>query len=322
MVFKMLYPFYDVVIFSQVGEFSHPGLWLARSLRRLKMEGGRLDCQESLTSMYPYLIEIGPLRIASYGTMVALAFLTSYYVLKKELERRGMDAELASSLITAELIGGLVGAKLYYVLFETPPSLTWGQTLSILFSGSGLTWYGGVVLATLAGVWVVRRQRIPFVPILDATAPALAIGYAIGRIGCQLAGDGCYGIPTDLPWGMAYPNGVVPTLEKVHPTPVYETLTGLAIFGLLWRTRKHLPQPGLSFCMYLVLAGLGRFLVEFIRRNPKLLWGLSDGQLISLGLMAMGLIWGGRLLTKPVSDGEKTEVERPQKKEVASERRR
>lgn len=260
--------------------------------------------------MYPYLVEIGPLKIASYGTMVALAFLTSFYVLKKELERKGMDAELASSLITAELIGGLIGAKLYYVLFEIPPSQTWGQILRILFSGSGLAWYGGVVLATLTGMWVVRRHRVPLVPILDATAPALAIGYAIGRIGCQLAGDGCYGIPTDLPWGMAYPNGVVPTLVKVHPAPVYETLTGLAIFGLLWRTRKHLSQPGLSFCLYLVLAGLGRFLVEFIRRSPKLLWGLSDDQLISLGIMGIGLIWGIRLLVKSLSVEEKEEAEK------------
>lgn len=261
--------------------------------------------------MYPYLVEIGPLKIASYGTMVALAFLTSFYVLKKELERKGMDAELASSLITAELIGGLIGAKLYYVLFEIPPSQTWGQILRILFSGSGLAWYGGVVLAPLVGVWVVRRHRIPLVPILDATAPALAIGYAVGRIGCQLAGDGCYGIPTDLPWGMTYPNGVVPTLEKVHPAPVYETLMGLAIFGLLWGTRKRLLWPGLSFSVYLVLAGLARFVVEFVRRNPKLLWGLSDDQFISLGIMAMGLIWGTRLLTKPVSVREKKQTEGP-----------
>jgi len=139
--------------------------------------------------------------------------------------------------------------------------------------------------------------------VLDATAPALAVGYAIGRIGCQLAGDGCYGIPTDLPWGMAYPQGVVPPLEKVHPTPVYETLMGLMIFGLLWGMRKRFPQPGLAFCLYLVLAGLAHFLVEFIRRNPKLLWGLSDDQLISLGMMGMGLIWGGKLLTKFLSGG-------------------
>jgi phosphatidylglycerol---prolipoprotein diacylglyceryl transferase len=250
----------------------------------------------------PYIVEIGPLKIASYGTMVALAFLAGFHVLKKELERKGMGEELASSLVTAELIGGLVGAKLYFVLFEIPPNQTWGEIFRILFSGSGLVWYGGVGLATLSGIWVVRRHRVSLVMVLDATAPALAVGYAIGRIGCQLAGDGCYGIPTDLPWGMAYPQGVVPTLEKVHPTPVYETLTGLMIFGLLWGMRKRFPQPGFAFCLYLVLAGLVRFLVEFVRCNPELLWGLSDDQLISLGMMGMGLIWGGRLLAKSPSE--------------------
>lgn len=115
---------------------------------------------------------------------------------------------------------------------------------------------------------------------------------------------------------------MVPTLEKVHPTPVYETLMGLAIFGFLWGTRKHLPQPGLSFSIYLVLAGLARFLVEFIRRNPKLVWGLSDDQLISLGMMAMGLVWSGKLLIKSLFVGEKEDAERVYKKGAASERRR
>ena len=249
--------------------------------------------------MCPYLIEIGSLKIASFGTMVALAFLTGFYVLKKELERKGMDPELASPLVTAELLGGILGAKLYYVLFETPSAQTWGQVLRTLFSGSGVTWYGGFVLATLSGIWVVKRHKASLVSILDASAPALAIGYAIGRIGCQLAGDGCYGIPTDLPWGMAYPRGVVPTLEKVHPTPVYETLMGLAIFGILWATRRRLLRPGLSFCLYLVLFGPARFFVEFIRLNPKVLWGLSDAQLISIGLMGAGLVGGIWLLTRP-----------------------
>ena len=252
--------------------------------------------------MCPYLIEIGSLRIASFGTMVALAFLTGFYVLKKELERKGLDSELASSLVTAELLGGLIGAKLYYVLFEALPVQTWGQALRSLFSGSGLTWYGGFILAVVAGIWVVKRHRAPLVPVLDATAPALAIGYAIGRIGCQLAGDGCYGVPTDLPWGMAYPKGVVPTLEKVHPTPVYETLAGLVIFGILWTSKKRFPRPGFSFCLYLVLAGLARFLVEFIRLNPKVVWGLSDAQLVSVGMMGAGLVGGIWLRWKALAD--------------------
>ena len=245
--------------------------------------------------MCPYLLEIGPLKIASFGTMVALAFLTALFFINRELRRKGINSDLGSSIITAGLVGGLVGSKLYFVLFETPSGMSWGETFGAIFSGSGLTFYGGFVVAAGTITWVIRRHRAPFLPVADAVGIGLAIGYAIGRIGCQLAGDGDYGIPTDLPWGMAYPDGVVPTLEKVHPTPVYETLMGLGIFGVLWSTRQRLQIPGLSFCLYLVLSGLARFAVEFIRLNPRVLWGLSDAQLISLAAIAVGVGWGALL---------------------------
>ena len=248
--------------------------------------------------MYPYILKIGPITIASFGLMVALGFLTALYFLKKELERKGIDPELGSSIITAAMVGGLVGAKLYYVFFETPAGMTWGETFGTIFSGAGLTWYGGFVVATAAAVWLVHRHGTPMLPVADAAGIALAVGYGIGRIGCQLAGDGDYGIPTDLPWGMAYPDGVVPTLAKVHPTPVYETLSHLSIFGFLWSTRKRIRTPGLSFCLYLTLAGLARFLVEFIRINQQVLWGLSDAQLLSIAMMGVGLVWGATLLRR------------------------
>ena len=256
--------------------------------------------------MYPFLFQIGPfevfgrqlgpLVIASFGTMVALGFLAALYVLRRELARKGLDPELGSSIITAGMLGGIAGAKLYFVLFEMGPSATWGEALRGLFSGSGLTWYGGFAVAAAAIVWLVRRHGAPCLPVADAAGLALALGYGIGRIGCQLAGDGDYGAPTDLPWGMAYPDGVVPTFEKVHPTPVYETLMSLAIFGALWSTRKRLDLPGLSFCVYLVLSGLARFLVEFLRINPRVLWGLSEAQLISLAVVLVGSGAGFRLL--------------------------
>jgi phosphatidylglycerol---prolipoprotein diacylglyceryl transferase len=253
--------------------------------------------------MHPYLLKLGPFTIASFGLMVALGFLTALYFLKRELSRQGLDPELGSSIITAGMVGGLAGAKLYYVLFETPPGMTWGETFRVVFSGAGLTWYGGFIVAAAAIVWLIRRWQAPLLRVADAAGIALAIGYAIGRIGCQLAGDGDYGVPTDLPWGMAYPDGVVPTLEKVHPTPVYETLSNLGIFALLWSTRRRLRTPGLSFCLYLVATGLARFLVEFIRLNPRVLWGLSDAQLISLGMMATGLGLGAWLLRRRPVEG-------------------
>ena len=240
--------------------------------------------------MYPYLLQIGPITIASFGLMVALGFLAALQVLSRELQRREVAdaADLASSIITTAMIGGLIGAKLYFVLFETPPNLEWGELFDLVFSGYGLTWYGGFIVATAAVIWQMRRRAVPVLQVADATGMALALGYAIGRIGCQLAGDGDYGAPTDLPWGMAYPNGVVPTLEKVHPAPVYETVAHLAIFAILWKTRETIGPPGLSFCAYLVLSGMARFSVETIRINPRVLWGLSEAQLISAAMIAVG----------------------------------
>ena len=246
--------------------------------------------------MYPYLLEIGPLTIASFGTMVAIGFLTAMLILKKDFARKGIDPEMGSSLITAAMVGGLVGAKLYFVVFELPPTQTWGELARGIFSGSGLTWYGGFIVATGAVIWTIRRNGVPLWSAADSIGMALAAGYAIGRIGCQLAGDGDYGVPTDLPWAMAYPDGVVPTFEKVHPAPVYETLMGGGIFALLWGLRARPWPTGLSFCFYLMLSGVARFAVEIIRINPKVLAGLSGAQLISLALVAIGIFGAVRLL--------------------------
>ena len=253
--------------------------------------------------MYPVLLEFGPITIHSFGAMVALAFLAGLYVIKKELQRRGIDPELGSSVVTAAMVGGLVGAKFYFVLFETPEGLGGWELLRSLFSGSGLTFYGGFIVSAAAVVWVIRRRQVPVLPVADAIGIGAALGYALGRIGCQLAGDGDYGVPTELPWGMAYPDGVVPTLEIVHPTPVYETLAGLAICSILWFGRTRIETPGVLLCIYLVLSGAARFAVEFIRINQKVLWGLSDAQLISLVMIAVGLVLGYRLLDRAARSG-------------------
>ncbi|MBT3346375.1 MAG: prolipoprotein diacylglyceryl transferase [Gemmatimonadetes bacterium] len=250
--------------------------------------------------MYPYWLEIGSFRLPTFGPMVVLGFLVAHYVIKRELQRRKIDPELASNLVTAAVVGGLIGAKSWFVIFELPPWADWGDTLSAVFSGSGLTWHGGFLLATGLVIWTIRRHAAPLPHVADAVGMGLAIGYGIGRIGCQLAGDGDYGIPTDLPWGMAYPNGVVPTNEVVHPAPVYETLAGAAIFALLWTTRRWFERwPGLSFSVYLLLAGTSRLLVEFIRRNPEAALGLTWAQWVSLGMMVAGLTIASRLLTRP-----------------------
>jgi phosphatidylglycerol:prolipoprotein diacylglycerol transferase len=227
------------------------------------------------TDVYPYWLEIGSFRLPTFGPMVVLGFLAGHYVMKREFSRQGIDPELATSLVTAGILGGLAGAKLYFVLFELPDYLTWGEMLRSLFSGSGLTFHGGFVVAGLAVVWTIARRGAQLAPTADTCGMALTIGYALGRIGCQLAGDGDYGIPTDLPWGMAYPNGVVPTTQIV--------------------LGAH--RPGLLFCLYLILTGVARFSVETIRLNPEVISGLTGAQLFSLGIVAMGVVIGVRLIT-------------------------
>jgi len=185
-------------------------------------------------------------------------------------------------------IGGWVGARLFLIptgwdYFTTDP-------ISFLLSSSGWVWYGGLIGGTVAAGMLAKRRKLSLLLLADIAAPALAMGLAIGRIGCQLAGDGDYGVPTDLPWGMSYPNGVVPTTERVHPAPVYEMLACFAIFAYLWRRRLHNPPTGDLFGRYLVLTALVRFLIEFVRRNPAWLVGLTTAQWMSIGLSLFGVL--------------------------------
>jgi len=256
--------------------------------------------------MYPYLFEIGPITVASFGLMVATGFLVAMHVLGRELKRSGIveSSEVATLVIHTALIGGLIGAKGYFLLIEAGEPLfseQWFDLLSFKNLGYGLTWYGGFVVATVAVLWRLKRKQLPALVIADNAVIALAIGYAIGRIGCQLAGDGDYGVPTDLPWGMAYPDGVVPTSEKVHPAPVYETLSHLIIFVTLKILRRSTWVPGQLVAGYFVLAGIARFGVESIRLNPRIAFGLSEAQIISVLLIIVGLIWGAMLCRQPRS---------------------
>jgi phosphatidylglycerol:prolipoprotein diacylglycerol transferase len=165
------------------------------------------------------------------------------------------------------------------------------QPLTDSLTLSGMAWYGGLGLAVATVALLSKvRWRAPLLPVLDSIAPPLAVGQAIGRTGCLLSGDGCYGIATDLPWGMTFPNGVVPTSIAVHPTPAYEALLCLATFGVLrWMTVRN-PAPGRAFCWYLILAGIGRFSVEFLRRDPTLALGLTWAQFVSIGVALLGLL--------------------------------
>ncbi|MFH1729594.1 MAG: prolipoprotein diacylglyceryl transferase [Pseudomonadota bacterium] len=239
--------------------------------------------------MYPVIFQWGKITIASYGTMLVCAFLTCYFLTKYEFKRLNLPEKLVEDLIFFAMIGGIVGSKIYF-LFENFKAFL-DNPIKMAFSTSGFTAYGGFFLAVMLCIYAIKKAKVKIITVTDAVAPMLAIGYGIGRIGCQLAGDGCYGIPSSLPWAMAYPNGVIPTLQAVHPTPVYETIYGITLFAVLWLLRKKDFKPGRLISIYLIFTGLGRLLVEFIRLNEKVLFGLTGAQVIGIVAIVFG-IWG------------------------------
>jgi phosphatidylglycerol:prolipoprotein diacylglycerol transferase len=258
--------------------------------------------------MIPFL-HLGPLTIPTFGLMVATGLLVAAYVLQADFDRRRAAFEPAKKRTNSQperkdegflIIGvagfaGLVGARLYHVL-ESPSEFfadPWPQ----LFSRFGFAWFGGFLGGLLALIILARYLKIPLLQFLDICSPAAAVGYAIGRIGCLLSGDGDYGRATSLPWGMSFPNGVVPTTDRVHPTPLYEFFIWLAIAAFLWHAGKrtlHEPRArGQIFCSYLILTGVARFLIEIIRINPRPFFGLSNAQTASVVSVAAGavLLW-------------------------------
>jgi phosphatidylglycerol:prolipoprotein diacylglycerol transferase len=230
-------------------------------------------------------IHIGPLELKTFGICFALGFLAAGLLIGRRLRELGHPVDWAYEMIFAGLIGGLVGSRVDY-LIQNWDEVS-GDLLGNVFSGSGLVWFGGLVGGALGVVLWARWRGWLGWRMFDTAAVPLAVGYAVGRVGCQLSGDGDYGTRSDLPWAMAYPEGTVPTTEEVHPTPVYETLAlGLAAL-VLWRLRDRF-APGVLFGLYLVIAGVERFLIEFIRRNDEVVVGLTQAQLISLVLMGLG----------------------------------
>lgn len=233
-------------------------------------------------------IDVLGISVKTFGVMFALAFLASGAVVARRMRELGRPVDWAYEMGFAALVGGLVGARAYYFVEEYDSAK--GDILGAIFSGGGLVWYGGLIGGALAVVaWAAWRGTLNL-GLLDMAAPALAVGYAVGRVGCQVSGDGDYGDPSGLPWAMAYPDGAVPTDESVHPTPIYETLAMGLVAWMLWRWRDVL-RPGVLFAVYLMLAGFERFLVEFVRRNDEVLLGLTAPQLQSLALFLAGAGW-------------------------------
>ncbi len=271
--------------------------------------------------MYPELFSIGPIKFHSFGAMLALAFLAANYLLSKEIERKKIYPDVSSTVTFLTIVLGVAGSKLFHLIENFDRFLR--NPIGEAFSAGGLTFYGGMIVATIGNLIYLRSQKIAPLRFLDAVAPGLMIGYGIGRIGCLLAGDGCYGEPCDLPWAMTFPNGYVSTLASenpdlvrqfkelfpgievpkdipVHPTPLYELFYSAVFFALLWKLRT-IPKPaGWIFFVYLILQATGRFSVEFIRLNPSILFGLSEAQVIAIAMILAGVFGLWRVSKEPI----------------------
>ena len=234
--------------------------------------------------MYPVLFRLGSFDITSFGAMVALGAVLGILLLRSEMVRSGLDGGKGIDAALVGVLGGLAGAKLLYVIEH------WAEPLSdTLLSRGGMSWFGGLTGGVLAGLAMVAYARLPLLKVLSAAAPALALGQAVGRIGCFLVGDD-YGRATSLPGGIAFPQGLPPTTARVHPTQLYEFTLLLAIAGVLVWLRRRGTADRVVVAWYLVLAGGMRFLIEIVRVNQVVVAGLTTAQLFSLALVLLG-VW-------------------------------
>lgn len=309
--------------------------------------------------MYPDLFSLGPITIHSFGLMAMLGFLVGTLLMHGEFRHLGLDPDLAVTIATAALIGGFVGARIYYMIehwheFATPlgdvfwrGGLSWyggllgvmlpwawrmaaiktrkstaplfskpavflslligylgarlpivvhywrnvDESFATVFNGAGLVWYGGLFGGAAAVMWTIQHFKMPFWPTVDVVAVQLLVGQSFGRMGCFLSADGDYGPPSDVPWAMAFPHGVVPTTERVHPTPLYDIVLLLTAFTLIWKVRRKGFVPGTLSGFYLIAAGSERFITEFWRRTPKIAFGwMTLAQIISLAMILAGAV--------------------------------
>ncbi len=269
--------------------------------------------------MHPVVVHlhlplVGSFTLSSFGAMMVCAFLAGHEVIRRELRRLGRDEALAGNIIIGAMLGGIAGAKVYYLLLNWPQTIA--DPLGMVFARAGLVWYGGFIGGAIGVLVVIRRRREPLGAIADACAPALALAYGIGRIGCFLVGDD-YGLPTTSWIGVAFPEGAPPTtagnlrelfhvavpaaipdqaLLRVYPTELFETALAFFIFWLLWRQRRRLHGSGWLFGLWMILAGLERLTIEIFRAKDDRFFGpFTTAQLISAVVIGAGVLLLRRL---------------------------
>ncbi len=228
-------------------------------------------------------------QFAFYAMIVAFLITFGFYTRLREKKMESIPAlTRALGVALGVFILTLIG---YIALFE---ERTWAQyansPANLVVTGAGLVWYGGFIGGSLGLYLYVWHQKLSFPFVFDLMAPLIALGQTFGRMGCLLSGDGDYGPPTDLPWAMSFPKGIIPTSELVHPTPIYDMIWLIGSFLFLWSIRKKELPNGFKISLYFILIGTGRILTEFFRTTPKILLGLTAAQLISIAFIAIGAI--------------------------------
>ncbi len=254
----------------------------------------------------PYL-HLGRLAIPTYGLMMWVSLVCAYFVLQKDLARRKLAAD-AANIVFLAAIAGVLGAKLYHELEDPSAFLFSLRHFDWHWLQTGYAWFGGFLAGLATLLLLARHYRMRMLTMLDLASPAAILGYGVGRLGCLFSGDGDYGTPTKLPWGMSFNNGLVqsgpycqarglPWDCAMHPTPIYELLAALLIFWFLWRAgdpKRGRKPVGTILALYFLLSGLERFLVEFIRLNPRSVFGVfSNAQFMALLSMfaGAGMLW-------------------------------
>jgi phosphatidylglycerol:prolipoprotein diacylglycerol transferase len=246
--------------------------------------------------VYPIILQVGSLELRSYGVIVALAFLAGLWLARKEAARKGLDPALMIDFTVYALIGGILGARLYFIAFSDPLrylSRPW-EIFAVWHGGIGII--GALIGGVLAALWFCRRRRIPLLKFADVLAPAVPLGQTLGQFACLANGD-AYGRPTDLPWAITYtdPRSLAPLNVPLHPLELYEMGAYLVVFLIVWLTRKRFQTDGSSFLVYLAAYGAARFMVEFFRGDPALFAGaIPAAQVVGVALIlasAFGFYW-------------------------------
>jgi len=251
--------------------------------------------------MHPMLFELGPLKIRYYGLMYALAITCTLLLLPKEIRRKHLplSEDDVLNFILLCVIGGIVGARLYYVTFQWDSYRTALSEIVKVWHG-GLAIHGGILGGVLAGWWFIRRQQVPFLQMADLSAPFVILGQTFGRFGNFMNGD-AHGIPTTMPWGVVFPPGSIAGDQypgiPLHPVMLYEMALNASIFLLLWHIRKMPWKDGFLSALYLILYSVGRFGVSFFRADNLMLGSFSIAHLVSVGLVCVmtGLIINAKL---------------------------